>query len=345
MAILATDSVTLKFGGLTAVNAVSLAVQRGEIFSVIGPNGAGKTSLFNSISGVYKPSAGKVFIDERIARKGVSLQLLWSLIFTAAFTALFFLLIYHVSSLWEAAITSRFEFQQAFDWWGSLSASRTYFLEQPVLALVLPLLLGAVLGALGALKVWQGSRQNPEVCASLGLSRTFQNVRLFPQLSAVENILIGMHRRLSRGFWKYMLRLPSCKRQEKAAHTEALALLRFVDLEDAAGRPAGALPYGFQRRLEIARALASGPAVLLLDEPAAGMNPTESVKLMGLITRIKARGVTVVLIEHDMKVVMGISDRVAVLDYGNLIAEGTPHEVRCNPKVIEAYLGAGAQHS
>jgi len=342
MAILSTDALTLKFGGLTAVNGVSLAVHRGEIFSVIGPNGAGKTSLFNAVSGVYTPTSGAILIEDMNSCRRISAALIFGLIAAGLLTAFGFLLIFHIAALWDAAITARFVFQQSFDWLGALEAIVHYAREQPLQTLIFPMLLGATTGTLGALSVWRGARRSPEVCASFGLSRTFQNVRLFPQLSATENILIGMHRRLSSNFWSSLLHLPGMKRQEKTSKAKAHELLAFVELEESAERAAGSLPYGYQRRLEIARALASDPKVLLLDEPAAGMNPTESVQLMQLITRIKERGITVVLIEHDMKVVMGISDRIAVLDYGNLIAEGTPAEVRCNPLVIEAYLGTGA---
>jgi branched-chain amino acid transport system ATP-binding protein len=257
MMVLEAERLAVSFGGVRAVDGISLAVETGEVFSIIGPNGSGKTTLFNLISGIYTPNDGSIR------------------------------------------------------------------------------LLGETVTGLA-----------PEWMARRGLSRTFQNLQVFFRMSVLENVMVGRHRHERTGTLADMLHWPSVARQNRATREAARAALARVGLAEASDRPASALPYGALRRLEIARALASEPAVLLLDEPAAGCNPVETRELDRVIRSIVDGGVTVVLVEHDMRLVMNVSDRVHVLASGKTLAEGTPDEVRADPAVIEAYLGAhGAQEA
>ena len=185
----------------------------------------------------------------------------------------------------------------------------------------------------------------PHCIAALGIARTFQNLQLFFNMTVVENVMVGCHLRARTGLWAAALRLPSVRREEQRLREWAHEALELCDLADRAEQPAGALPYGLMKRVEIARALAAKPRLLLLDEPAAGLNDTETLALRELIARIRASGVTVLLVEHHMPLVMGVSDRLLVLDYGSVLAEGTPAEIQADPRVVAAYLGGAVQYA
>ena len=337
--ILEVRDVTMRFGGLVANERVNLAVQSGEIFAVIGPNGAGKTTLFNAITGIYEPTEGAVLFDGHDVRREWTPRVAATGFAVGVASALLAVHALNVTALWQAAGVGKYVYGQPFPWGeaiatvpGTLHAAGFWATWGVAIA-------ASLVGRLGFGAIWHSQRRTPDLIARSGVARTFQNIRLFPEMNLVENVLVGMDQHFRCGFWSCLLRPPWFWRERATMRRRAFELLKFVELDRYAGDLARALPYGYQRRLEIARALATGPKLILLDEPAAGMNPAESADLMRLIRRIRESGVTVVLIEHDMKVVMGISDRIAVLQYGKKIAEGTPEQIRNDPVCIAAYLG------
>ena len=254
--LLEVSNLSMEFGGLRAIDNVSLDIFEGEIVALIGPNGAGKTTFFNCVTGIYTPTHGQVTIHPPT---GKSRKL---------------------------------------------------------------------------------NGMKPNSITALGMARTFQNIRLFPAMTVLENVMIGCHCRTSTSILDAILSTPKAKREEKETVEKAYRLLEKVGLADVADEFSSNLSYGAQRRLEIARALATNPFLLLLDEPAAGMNPQETHELDALIVRIREEEkVSILLIEHDMKLVMSISDRIYVVEYGKKIAQGTPREIKENKRVIEAYLG------
>ncbi|ANF23961.1 MULTISPECIES: high-affinity branched-chain amino acid ABC transporter ATP-binding protein LivG [Pseudomonadaceae] len=249
--ILEVSGLTMRFGGLLAVNGVGLTVHDKQVVSMIGPNGAGKTTVFNCLTGFYQPTDGKILLD------------------------------------------------------------------------------GEAIQGLPGHKI-----------ARKGVVRTFQNVRLFKDMTAIENLLVAQHRHLNTGFLSGLLKTKAFRKSERQAMDFAAHWLDQVNLTDIANRPAGTLAYGQQRRLEIARCMMTRPRILMLDEPAAGLNPKETEDLKALIGMLRdTHGVTVLLIEHDMKLVMSISDHIVVINQGCPLADGTPEQIRDNPDVIKAYLG------
>ena len=275
------ENVTMQFGGVVAVNNLSLNVDKGEIVALIGPNGAGKTTAFNCITGVYQPTNGKVFFEDNLM----------------------------VSAHPTGKMQKEYQGMNA-----------EMYLKDKILD------------------------PTPDQITKLGIARTFQNIRIYPKMSVCENVTIGLNSIPPYNALEAMLRTPKVRRKEREAYEKAIGYLEMVGLKDLADQEAGSLPYGLQRKLEIARALATNPKLLFLDEPAAGMNTGESMELVQFLKQLhQETGLAIVLIEHHLEVVMEVCKNITVLNLGALLATGTPQEIQNNPQVIKAYLGERRQ--
>jgi ABC-type branched-subunit amino acid transport system ATPase component len=325
--LLEARGLTRRFGGLVACRDVDLRIPTGGIVSIIGPNGAGKTTFFNVVAGIIDPSGGSVDFRGRtlISRQ----RRTW---LEPVFWVLPALIVLVVESL--LGVFGGDEASTSIGWIIVVAVLATTLL----LAIVRPAWYARFVERFGILR---SARPNDVVAAGIG--RTFQNIRLFQNMTALENVLVGMHLKLRSNLGDHLISSPRQRRDEAAAVVKARQLLELVGLSGIEDELAKNLPYGDQRRLELARALANDPVLVLLDEPTAGMNPHETAEMTALIGRLRSDlGLSILLIEHDMRVVMGISDHIIVLDHGERIAEGSPDEVRRNERVIEAYLGTGA---